>query len=150
MGEAGMQGEDADHEQAQRWLSALRDGTDTEKIAARRSLARMFEQRGMLKEAVDLLEANVRAGELSGEIFRWLARLYREQGEDALSLETLAEAAKYRPSPAPAKAPALRHRPVGSPPPWAHRRLALYLIAVIGLGIVIGVAVWWVASLLRP
>jgi predicted Zn-dependent protease len=98
MGEAGMQGDDADHDQAQRWLSSLRDGTDTEKIAARRGLARVFEQRGMLEEAIALLEANVRAGVRSGENFRWLARLYHEQGDEPRSFEALTEAAKYHPA----------------------------------------------------
>lgn len=144
-----MAGDDADHEQAQRWLSALRDGTAAEKIAARRGLARVFERRGMLEEAIDLLEANVRAGVRSGEIFRWLARLYREQGEDARSLEALVEAGKY-PAMTPGEAPSLRDLPTRSASTWTHPRLALYLVALIGLGIIVGVAGWWIASLLRP
>ncbi len=144
-----MAGDDADHEQAQRWLSALRDGTDAEKLVARRGLARVFEQRGLLGEAIDLLEANVRAGVRNGEIFRWLAQLYREQGEDALSLEALVEAAKYQP-PAPAEVSSPRDRPTGSTSPWWTRRmLVLALGALIGLGILLGLALWWVALLLR-
>jgi predicted Zn-dependent protease len=145
-----MAGEDADHEQAQRWLSALRDGTDAEKIAARRGLARVFEQRGMREEAIDLLEQNVRAGVRNGEIFRWLAQLYRELGEDALSLEALIEAAKYQPPPATADVSALPDRPTGSTPTWTRRRLTFYLVALIGFGILLGIALWWVASLLKP
>jgi len=67
-----------------------------------------------------------------------------------LSLEALIEAAKYRPPSATSKVSARRDLPPGSTPTGAHRRLALYLVAFIGLGIIIGVAVWWVASLLRP
>jgi len=150
MGEAGMSSDDADDEQAQRWLSTLRDGTDAEKMAARRGLARVFEQRGMLEEAIELLEANVRAGARSGEIFRWLARLYHEQGDETRSFEALAEAAQCQPSPATAEMPAPRDRPTGSTPLWTRRTLALSLVAFIGLGILLGVALWWVASLLRP
>ena len=101
-----MAGDGADDQQAQQWLSALRDGTDAEQIAARRGLARVFERRGMLDEAVELLEANVRAGVRSGEIFRWLARLYHEQGDEGRSFEALTEATKYQPSPvAPSVSP---------------------------------------------
>jgi hypothetical protein len=57
-----MYGGDPDDQQIQDWLNSLRDGTRAEKISARRSLARVFEQRGMLEEAVELLENNVRAG----------------------------------------------------------------------------------------
>ena len=144
-----MQGDDADHEQAQRWLSALRDGTDTEKIAARRGLARVFERRGMLDEAVELLEANVRAGVRSGEIFRWLARLYHEQGDEGRSFEALTEATKYQPSPVAPSVSPLRDRPTESSLPWPRRTLVLSLVILIGLGIILGVALWWVAAWLR-
>jgi hypothetical protein len=145
-----MQGDGADHQQAQRWLGALRDGTDAEKIAARHGLAHAFEQRGMLEEAVELLETNVRAGVRSGEIFRWLARLYREQGDEARCLAALLEAVKY-----PMTSATSGRTVPPEPPPaptWTriHRRLALYLVALIGLGIAVGVAFWWGASLLRP
>jgi hypothetical protein len=143
-----MQDDDADHEQAQRWLSALRDGTEAEKIAARRGLAHVFERRGMLAEAVDLLEANVRAGERSGVIFRWLAQLYREQGEDALSVAALADAAQSPSAPATPERSAPAGLPTGSTPTGTHRTLVLYLVALIGLGIAVGAALWLVAPLL--
>src|SRR5215210_4721717 len=139
-----MQGDDAEHQQAQRWLSALRDGTEAEKIAARRGLARVFEQRGMLEEAVDLLDVNVRAGVHSGEIFRWLARLYREQGEETRSVEALAEAAKYQPASVTSEDSTPPDLPTDSTPTWTRRRLALYLAAIIGLGIAVGAALWLV------
>ena len=44
-----------------RWLDWLRDGSEADKIAARRGLAGVFEQRGMLEEAIELLESNVKA-----------------------------------------------------------------------------------------
>ena len=140
MGEAGMQGDGADDQQAQRWLSALRDGTETEKIAARRGLTRVFEQRGMLEEAIELLEQNVRAGVRSGEIFRWLARLSREQGDESRSVEALAEAAKYHPAPFTAAPSASAGLPAGSTPTRTSRDLAPYLLVIIGLGIAVGVA----------
>jgi tetratricopeptide (TPR) repeat protein len=145
-----MQGDDADHEQAQRWLNSLRAGTDTEKIAARRGLARVFEQRGMREEAIELLEQNVRAGVRSGEIFRWLARLYREQGAEILSVEALTEAAKYPPASVTSEVSAPTDLPTGATPTPTRRKLALYLVALIGLGIAVGAALWLVAPLLRP
>jgi tetratricopeptide (TPR) repeat protein len=84
-----------DDEQIQGWLSQLRDGTPDEKIQARRLLAAVFEQRGMYDEAIDLLVANVRAGERNADIFRWLARIYRAQGDEHLAMQAAAEAAKY-------------------------------------------------------
>jgi hypothetical protein len=145
-----MASDDAGHEQAQQWLSALRDGTDAEKIAARRGLARVFEQRGMLDEAVELLEANVRAGVRSGEIFRWLARLYREQGDESLSWAALLEAAKYPSAPARSERTIPPDLPRASTPTRRRLGLVVALAVLIGLGIAVGAACWWVASLLRP
>jgi hypothetical protein len=145
-----MQGDEADHQQAQQWLSALRDGTDAEKIAARRGLAHVFEQRSMLDEAIELLEANVRAGVRSGEIFRWLARLYREQGDESLSLAALLEAAKYPLAPARLERTIPPDLPRASTPTRLRFGLVVALAVLIGLGIAVGVAGWWVASLLRP
>jgi hypothetical protein len=79
----------------QHWLSRLQDGTTEEQLAAREELARVFEQRGMLDEATDLLVANVRAGQRDGDTFRWLARLDRAQGNETLAVQAAAEASKY-------------------------------------------------------
>jgi len=67
-----------------------------------------------------------------------------------LSLEALIEAAKYRPPSATSKVSARRDLPPGSIPMRMRRRLAFHLVALIGFGIVLGVAFWWVASLLKP
>lgn len=103
-----MSGDDA---AIQRWLTLLRDGTDAERIEARRQLAAVFEQRGMLDEAVDLLVANIRRGERHADIFRWLARLYRAQGDEDLAMQAAVEAAKHLP-PLPVLPP-----PPPPPPP---------------------------------
>src|SRR5947207_2638655 len=87
-----MQDDDAT---IQHWLTVLRHGTDAEKIEARRQLARVFEQRGMWEEAIDLLVANIRAGERDADTFRCLSRLYRAQGNEDLAMQAAAEAAKY-------------------------------------------------------
>ena len=81
-----MPAESADEQRIQRWLDVLRDGGEADKIAARRGLARVFEQRGMLAEAIELLETNVEAGVRSAETLRWLSRLYQAQGDEANSL----------------------------------------------------------------
>jgi hypothetical protein len=80
--------------EVQYWLGVLRDGSDDQKIAARSALARVFEQRNMYEEATDLLISNIQAGFKNADIFRWLARLYRAQGEEVLSMQAAAEAAK--------------------------------------------------------
>jgi hypothetical protein len=72
--------------QIQRWLGWLRDGSEADKIAARRGLAGVFERRGMLAEAIELLERNVEAGVRSPETLRWLSRLYQAQGDEARRL----------------------------------------------------------------
>lgn len=86
-------------DETQPWLTMLRTGSQHQRIEARAALARIFEQRGMLTEAIDLLAANVEAGFLNAAIYRWLARLYLAQGRDDLAVQAAAEAEKYaRPS----------------------------------------------------
>lgn len=58
------------------------DGDADHKIAAREQLAGIFERRGMFEEAADLLVSNVRDGVRNADIFRWLARLFRAQGDE--------------------------------------------------------------------
>jgi hypothetical protein len=82
----------------QEWLSDLRDGTQPERLHARRSLAVEFERRGMLEEAIDLLIANIREGQRDAQIFRRLSSLYRQQGDEVRAMQAAAEAAKYLPS----------------------------------------------------
>jgi hypothetical protein len=84
-----------DDDLIQQWLDDLRDGTEPERIQARRGLAHVFERRAMYEEAADLLVSNVRAGACDADIFRWLARLYRAQGLEVLAMQAAAEAAKY-------------------------------------------------------
>jgi hypothetical protein len=91
-GEHRFAGEDRETEQ---WLATLRTGTAERQIEARAALARIFEQRGMLAEATDLLVANVEAGFLNGPIFRWLERLYRAQGHENRAGCAAVEARKY-------------------------------------------------------
>jgi hypothetical protein len=141
---------DGDNPQIQHWLGWLRDGTKSQKVAARHSLAQVFEERNIPEEAIELLENNVRAGVRSGEIFRWLARLYHEQGDETRSVEALAEAAKYQPGSFTSESSVLSQLPTGSTPTRKSRKPALYLLAILGLGIAVGAAVWLVARFLRP
>src|SRR5688500_3702775 len=88
-----------DDEAAQHWLRVLRDGAAGQKVSARERLAGIFERRGMYEEATELLISNVYDGVKSADIFRWLARLYRHQGQEVLAMQAAAEAAKYMESP---------------------------------------------------
>src|SRR5215213_3768636 len=76
-----MASKGADEQRIQRWLDWLRDGSEAEKIVARRGLAHVFEQRGMLAEAIELLERNIAAGVRGAETLRWLSRLYQAVDE---------------------------------------------------------------------
>jgi hypothetical protein len=80
-------------------LEVLRNGSESEKIQAREQLAVIFEQRGMYVEATDLVVSNVRAGVKNADIFRWLARLYRAQGDEVTAMQAAAEATKYMTAP---------------------------------------------------
>lgn len=51
-----------DDDAAHRWLVVLRDGDDQQKIQARERLATIFARRGMVTEAVELLETNLQGG----------------------------------------------------------------------------------------
>lgn len=75
-----------DSEAAQQWLGLLRHGSRDEKIQAREQLAAIFERKGMLEEATELLISNVHEGVRSADLFRWLARLYRGQGQEVLAM----------------------------------------------------------------
>jgi len=73
----GPHGAAAEEQWIQRWLGLLRDGSEAERVGARRGLARVFEQRGQLAEAIELLERNLEAGERGAETLRSLSRLYQ-------------------------------------------------------------------------
>ena len=96
-----MTGHHADDLEIEYWLALLRDGTSEEKVRARTGLAGVFERRGMLEEATDLLAANIVAGAADAETYRRLARLYRQQGQGARALEAAAEAARRMPQGVP-------------------------------------------------
>jgi hypothetical protein len=94
-----------DDEAAQHWLMLLRDGDPDQKIQAREQLAAVFERRGLLEEATELLISNLHDGVRSADIFRWLARLYRNQGQEVIAMQAAAEAAKYMAPRAPSEGP---------------------------------------------
>ncbi len=100
-----------DDAQTQRWLAALRDGTPAQKADARRNLAALFEARGLLAEATDLLVTNAREGHRDAATFRALARLYRAQGDEYNAAAAALEAARLGGGP-----PADRPPPQSGPP----------------------------------
>src|SRR3954469_3877072 len=79
-------------DEAQHWLSILRDGDDEQKLEARTGLAAIFERRGMFAEAIALLSRNIQEGERTPANLSWLSRIYRAQGntEDAQRAEAMA------------------------------------------------------------
>jgi hypothetical protein len=74
------------------WLAALRDGSEAEKREARWRLSLIFEERGQLEDATEILEGNVWAGVRDATTYRRLASLYRRLGRQDLADQAIAEA----------------------------------------------------------
>jgi len=142
-----MSGEGVGAEQIECWLATLRDGTVSEKIGARCGLAYVFEQRGRVVEATELLETNVANGVRSPQTFRWLARLYRAQGDLESAVAVEAAASRYRSRFATALTTGMRPA-MGAPTTapragWTVRELVPYLVFVIALGSAMGAGTWF-------
>jgi hypothetical protein len=73
-------------------LDLLQLDSSFDQQGARCRLADVFDRRGMLDEAVDLLITNIEAGERTERTYRHLASLYRRQGQEALALRASVEA----------------------------------------------------------
>ena len=85
--------------EAQHWLGVLKDGEDgpnSPKVAARLGLARIFERRGMLDEAIELLVSSIGAGHREPDVYESLGRLYAAQNRPDLSVRARAEAQQLR------------------------------------------------------
>ena len=74
------QGFASEDEEATYCLSLLRDGDRHQQIVARERLGQIFERRGLLDEAAQCLESNVREGVRDPRVYQRLAGIYRRQG----------------------------------------------------------------------
>jgi len=104
------QGFASEDEEATYCLSLLRDGDRHQKIVARERLSQIFERRGMLDEAANCLESNIREGVRDPRVYQRLAGVYRRQGRHELADEVLVEARRLaermvRPQPPGARRP---------------------------------------------
>jgi len=81
-----------DDEEARYWLDFLRSGTPESKIEARDHLSRIFERRGLLAEAIELLETNGREHGRDADHLGRLGELYRRAGRDDDADAAFAEA----------------------------------------------------------
>jgi hypothetical protein len=113
------QGFASEDEEATYCLSLLRDGDRHQKIVARERLSQIFERRGMLDEAAQCLESNIREGVRDPRVYQRLAGVYRRQGRHELADEVLVEARRLaermtRPQPPGARRPGPA-RPGGRP-----------------------------------
>ncbi|MFN8523326.1 MAG: YqaE/Pmp3 family membrane protein [Chloroflexota bacterium] len=118
-------------ERIQGLLAQLRDGAEAEKIFARDGLSRIFEARGMLAEAIELLEGNARAGVRDSFALTRLARLYRSAGRIDEADAAMAETTRATLAPQPTEsetAPDQRGRPDGLP-----RRVIWIGLATLGV-----------------
>ena len=86
------QGFASEDEEATYCLSLLRDGDRHQKIVARERLSQIFERRGLLDEAAQCLESNIREGIRDPRVYQRLAGVYRRQGRHELADEVLVEA----------------------------------------------------------
>lgn len=82
----------SEDEEATYCLSVLRDGNRHQQIRARERLSQIFEHRGLLDEAAQCLETNIRAGVRDPRVYQRLAGVYRRQGRHELADEVLVEA----------------------------------------------------------
>jgi hypothetical protein len=76
-GQPGLSEDEVNH-----WLGILQSGTLDERAQARKNLSRVCRQRGMVSEAIELLELNVRDGVSDADQLHRLAALYRDAGRD--------------------------------------------------------------------
>ena len=119
------QGFASEDEEATYCLSLLRDGDRHQKIVARERLSQIFERKGLLDEAAQCLESNIREGVRDPRVYQRLAGVYRRQGRHELADEVLLEARRLAermtrpPQPGVRRAVSARPpRPVpGAPPP---------------------------------
>ncbi len=86
------QGFASEDEEATYCLSLLRDGDRHQKIVARERLSQIFERKGLLDEAAQCLEGNIRDGVRDPRVYQRLAGFYRRQGRHELADEVLVEA----------------------------------------------------------
>jgi hypothetical protein len=91
-------------DEAQYHLSILRSGDAEQKLESRERLSQIFEARGMLAEACELLEGNARAGLRSRTLFTRLASLYRRTDRHDDADAAMAEAASLMGSAPPGRA----------------------------------------------
>jgi hypothetical protein len=114
----------SEDEEATYWLSLLRDGDRHQQVVARERLSQIFERRGLLDEAAQCLESNIREGVRDPRVYQRLAGVYRRQGRHELADEVLVEARRLaerlaRPQPPGTRRPGPGRpvRPVSAPPP---------------------------------
>ena len=109
------QGFASEDEEATYCLSLLRDGDRHQKIVARERLSQIFEHRGMLDEAAQCLESNIREGVRDPRVYQRLAGVYRRQGRHELAEEVLLEARRLAERMARPQQPPGRRGPGGRP-----------------------------------
>jgi uncharacterized protein YgiM (DUF1202 family) len=98
----------SEDEEATYCLSLLRDGDRHQKIVARERLSQIFERRGMLDEAAQCLESNIREGVRDPRVYQRLAGVYRRQGRHELADEVLLEARRLAERVARSQSPGAR------------------------------------------
>jgi hypothetical protein len=110
------QGFASEDEEAAYCLSLLRDGDRHQKIGARERLSQIFERKGLLDEAAQCLESNIRDGVRDPRVYQRLAGVYRRQGRHELADEVLLEARRLAERMTRAPQPGVRRGVPARPP----------------------------------
>jgi hypothetical protein len=140
-----------DGEEASRCLAILRDGDPDQQLDARANLARIFEGRGLLAEAAELLETNARLGPEDAALHVRLASLYRRQSRPDLAQQAIARAAALthppETEPPPKRASveppsATSPTPAPAPPRRRHARAPL-LVGALGGSVLVALSIVW-------
>lgn len=139
-----------DEQRVARWLDWLRDGSDGDKIAARRGLAGVFKERGMVDEAIELLERNVEAGAHGAETLRWLSRLYEARDRGAKSVQAGEPALQHPQSSLMSVGPNAVEMHPGLLPHLTVGDFMTVLATVVSLGVTLGTGLWMLTPLLTP
>ena len=108
----------SEDQEANHYLGVLRDGNPQDQILARDRLSHIFERRGMVQQAVELLESNARAGVTEPRLYMTLSSHYRALGRAADADAAMAHAASLmnrQQSVAPAVQPSISPMPYQQP-----------------------------------
>ena len=115
----------SEDQEADHYLAVLQNGGPQDQVLARDRLSHIFERRGMIQQAVELLESNARAGVAEPRLYMTLANHYRALGRTADADIAMARAAtlinrQQTAQGVPSQVPTLPYQQSYAQPPAVH------------------------------